>query len=59
MNNGVKVALGLLGMLLVAITPYLWFVKPMLLWIACPLICIWAFWLMMEYLRWAKTLGKK
>jgi hypothetical protein len=59
MNKGFRLALGILGLMLVAGSPYLWFVKPELLWITCPLILIWAFWLMIEYLRWAKTLGKK
>ena len=59
MNPSLKWTLGLLGLILIAGTPYLWFVRAELLWIACPLIGIWAFWLMLEYLRWAKTLGKK
>jgi hypothetical protein len=59
MNNVLKVVLGILGLILLAITPYFWFVNPTLLWIACPLLCVWAFWLMMEYLRWARSLSNK
>jgi hypothetical protein len=59
MNNAVKWALGVGGLILIAITPYFWFTKPMLLWIACPLVIAWVVWLMIEYLRWAAKLGKK
>jgi hypothetical protein len=59
MKNGLRWIAGVLGLLLFGVSPYLWFVNPNLLWITCPLVCIWAFWLMLEYLRWAKTLGKK
>ncbi len=51
--------LGLLGLLLLMVSPLLWRVNPYLLWVICPLLAVWAFWLMLEYLRWAKTLGKK
>ena len=60
MNKGVKLVLGIMGLILLAITPYFWFGNRGLLWIAIPLLCVWAFWLMLEYLNWAKTLsGKK
>jgi hypothetical protein len=59
MNNVLKVALGVLGLILLAFTPYFWFGHAKLLWIACPLLCAWAFWLVWEYLDWAKKLGKK
>jgi len=59
MNSALRWFFGVLGIALVAVTPYLWFVNPALLWIACPLLAAWAFWLMLEYLRWAETLRKK
>jgi hypothetical protein len=59
MGNAVKWTLGAMGLLLAGVTPYLWFYKPALLLVACPLVLIWAIWLMIEYLQWAKTLGKK
>jgi hypothetical protein len=59
MNSAVKWAFGLLGTLLLMVTPSLWSESHLLFGIAIFLLCVWAFWLMMEYLRWAKTLGKK
>jgi hypothetical protein len=59
MVNAVKWAIGAAGLLLFGATPYLWFYKPALLFVACPLVLVWAVWLMLEYLQWAKTLGKK
>jgi hypothetical protein len=59
MNNALRWTLGGMGLLLVAVTPYLWFVNKSLLWIACPLLIAWAVWLMLEYLKWARGLGKK
>lgn len=60
MYNSIRWFLGVLGLVLVGITPYLWLYKHTeLLLLSIPLILIWAFWLMLEYLRWAKSLGKK
>jgi sterol desaturase/sphingolipid hydroxylase (fatty acid hydroxylase superfamily) len=59
MNSAVKWVFGLLGTLLLMVTPYLWSASRLVFGIAIFLLCVWAFWLMMEYLRWAKTLGKK
>jgi hypothetical protein len=54
-----KITLGIAGALLIAVTPYFWFSNADLLWIAIPLICVWSAWLMFEYLRWARALGKR
>jgi MFS superfamily sulfate permease-like transporter len=59
MNPALKWILGLLGLALLMASPYVWKASPILLWLIIPLLGAWAFWLMMEYLRWAKTLGKK
>jgi hypothetical protein len=59
MNPALKWILGLLGLALLMASPYVWKANPILLWLIIPLLGAWAFWLMMEYLRWAKTLGKK
>jgi hypothetical protein len=58
MPTALKWVLGILGALLIAVTPYFWWINPGLLWVCIPLIGIWSAWLMMEYLRWARTLGK-
>ncbi len=50
---------GLAGAVLIAVTPYLWLDgRQNLLWITIPLILIWCVWLVLEYLRWARKLGK-
>jgi hypothetical protein len=59
MNTALKWVFGILGTLLLAASPYLWNVSTLLFALAVILVCIWAFWLMMEYLRWARTLGRK
>jgi hypothetical protein len=59
MNPAMKWILGVLGLLLLMASPYVWKANPVVLWVIIPLLCVWAFWLMMEYLRWAKSLGKK
>jgi hypothetical protein len=60
MNSALRWSLGGLGLVLLAVAPYLWlYGRTGLLWLACPLIIAWAVWLMLEYLKWAKTLGKK
>jgi hypothetical protein len=59
MPNAVKLVLGLAGLLLAGSTSFMFLYKPALLIIAVPLVLVWAVWLMVEYLRWAKTLGKK
>jgi hypothetical protein len=60
MNVALRWFLGILGLLLLAVTPYLWLYGwHGLAWIAIPLLAVWAVWLMTEYLKWAKTLGKK
>jgi hypothetical protein len=59
MNKALRWVFGIMGLVLVGVTPHLWFINPDLLWIAIPLLCMWAFWLMLEYLSWAKTMGRK
>jgi hypothetical protein len=60
MNNALRWAVATAGLLLVLAAPYLWlYGHASLLWIVCPLIVAWAVWLMTEYLKWARTLGKK
>jgi hypothetical protein len=58
MPNTVKWILGAAGLLLGGSTSFMFIYKPALLIIAVPLVIVWAVWLMFEYLRWAKTLGK-
>jgi hypothetical protein len=58
MDKRLKWVLGLAGLPLIAVTPFLWWWAPLLLWLACPLVLAWALWLVVEYLRWADTLGK-
>jgi hypothetical protein len=33
-------------------------VAPHLLWITVPIVCVWAIWLVYDYLQWARTLGR-
>ncbi len=58
MPDALKWVIGLLGAILLAVTPYFWWINPTLLWVAIPLLCAWSAWLMLEYLRWARSLGK-
>lgn len=58
MPNAVKWIVGAAGLLLAGSTSFMFIYKPVLLIIAVPLVIVWAVWLMFEYLRWAKTLGK-
>lgn len=46
------------GGVLIAVTPWLWWIAPTLLWVACPLVAVWSVWLVVQYLAWARTLGK-
>ena len=59
MNPALKWILGVLGLMLMMASPYVWKLDPILLWLIIPLLCAWALWLMLEYLRWTKSLGKK
>ena len=54
-----KPPLAVAGLPLVGVTPYLWWWAPGLLFVACPLVMAWAVWLVVEYLRWARTLGRR
>jgi len=58
MDKRIKWVLGFAGLPLIAVTPFLWWWAPWLLWLACPLVLAWALWLTIEYLNWAGTLGK-
>jgi hypothetical protein len=59
MDKRLKWVLAIAGLPLIGVTPFLWSWVPGLLWLACPLILVWAFWLVIEYLTWARTLGKR
>ena len=59
MANGLRWAVGVAGLPLIAVTPYLWWWAPHLLWVAVAAVVAWAVWLTLEYLRWARTLGKR
>ncbi len=59
MNTATRWTLGLLGLLVLLVSPWAWQANPAWLFIIVPALAVWAFWLMLEYLRWAKSLGKK
>jgi hypothetical protein len=59
MKGVLKWVFGILGALVLAAAPYLLHVSMSLFWLAVLIVCAWAFWLMLEYLRWAKSLGRK
>ncbi len=48
--------LGLLGVLVLAVSPWLWWVAPDLLWVVGPVAGVWAVWLVVLYLDWARSL---
>jgi hypothetical protein len=59
MNSAMKWAFGLLGAVAVAAAPFVLHVSVILFVLCVLIVCVWAFWLMLEYLRWAKTLRRK
>ena len=56
MTNGVRWAIAFAGLPLAGVTPFLWWWSRPLLWVACVLLLVWSVWLVVEYLRWARTL---
>ena len=59
MTNGVRVAIALAGAAVTAASPYLYWVSPALLWPAGVMVLAWVVWLVLEYLRWARTLRQR
>jgi hypothetical protein len=59
MRRRLKAMLAFAGLPLIAVAPWLWMSGPRLLLAVVPLIAIWAVWLVIEYLRWARTLGRR
>ena len=47
------------GLPVAAVTPFLWWWSVPLMWLAIVALAAWAVWLTLEYLRWARTLGRR
>jgi uncharacterized RDD family membrane protein YckC len=50
--------IGVIGVGLLGVSPYLWQINLNFLWLIVPMLGAWAIWLVIEYLRWAETLSK-
>ena len=59
MYRRLKWVLAAAGLALIGFAPFLWWWAPGLLWLACPLIVAWSLWVVVEYLTWARTWGKR
>ena len=51
--------LGLVGLLVLVASPWLWWVDPNLLWVAGAVVAAWAVWLVVRYLDWARSLRQR
>jgi purine-cytosine permease-like protein len=51
--------IGLIGLGLLAVSPYLWQININFLWLILPMLGAWAIWLVIEYLRWTETLSRR
>jgi hypothetical protein len=59
MNSSLRLMIGVIGVGLLAVSPYLWQINLKFLWLIIPMLGAWAIWLVIEYLRWADTLSRK
>ncbi len=59
MHSALRLMTGLIGLGLLAVSPYLWQISLSFLWLIIPMLGAWAIWLVIEYLRWAETLSRK
>jgi hypothetical protein len=58
MSDRWKVVIAGLGVILVALLPWIWEVHPVVAYLLLLPVLVWAVWLMVEYLQWARRLGK-
>jgi hypothetical protein len=58
MNTPIRVAIAFSGLVLLGLLPWIWQAYPILAYILLIPIPIWAIWLMVMYLRWARRLGR-
>jgi hypothetical protein len=59
MNSSLRLMIGVIGVGLLAVSPYLWQINLKFLWLIIPMLGAWAIWLVIEYLRWADALSRK
>ncbi len=59
MDIGLRWLIAIAGLPLAAVTPLLWWWAPGLLFLACPVVLAWGLFLVVQYLTWARTLGKR
>ncbi len=59
MTFALRWVIAVMGLALLGASPYLWQIDLNFLWLIVPILGAWAFWLVVEYLRWAETLGRK
>ena len=59
MTPALRWMFGVLGLLVLAISPWLWWVAPGLLWVAVPGVGAWGIWLVSLYLTWGRTLRQR
>ena len=58
MNDRLKVVIAVAGVILLGLLPWIWEMYPIVAYLMVVPISLWAVWLMVEYLRWARRLGK-
>ena len=59
MHSALRSMIGVIGLGLLGVSPYLWQINLNFLWLIVPMLGAWAIWLVNEYLRWAETLSRK
>jgi hypothetical protein len=59
MHSALRWMIGVIGVGLLAVSPYLWQINLNFLWLIVPMLGAWGIWLVIEYLRWAETLSRK
>jgi hypothetical protein len=58
MSDRWKIGIAVVGVILVALLPWIWEVHPVVAYLLLLPLSVWAIWLMVEYLHWAERLGK-
>jgi hypothetical protein len=58
MSDRMKWALRIGGAVLVMVSAVAVLFAPNVLWFTVPVICVWACWLIYDYMQWARTLGR-
>ena len=58
MNDRLKVVIAVAGVILLGLLPWIWEFNAVVAYVLLLPLAVWTVWLMVEYLRWARRLGK-